>query len=177
MDASGPPATYAGLFLEGLREAGVSIVAALPDSKLASVYRLCAADPAIRYIAVTNEGELPGIVAGAYLGGRRAIMIMENSGLRQGCEAIVRFTYCHRMPLVMAMSYRGELGEPNWWGHNHAQVMEPMLQALRIPYSFVLRHDEIRSSLGKAVIHAATSQGPVALVFGGDCVDVVHAKN
>jgi sulfopyruvate decarboxylase subunit alpha len=42
------------------------------------------------------------------------------AGLRQACEPIARFAYCHAMPLVMAMSFRGEWGERNWWGHNHA---------------------------------------------------------
>jgi sulfopyruvate decarboxylase subunit alpha len=173
----GTPPAYARLFMEGLAEAGVTIVAALPDSKLASVYRLCAADPQIRYVAVTNESELPGIVAGAYLGGKRAVMIMENSGLRQGCEAIVRFAYCHAMPFVMVMSYRGELGEMNWWGHNHAEVMEPLLRALRIPYFLVDKIEKIKPSLAKAQVHANASQWPVALIFMEECVDAVHAKN
>lgn len=169
--AARPAARYAELFMEGLHAAGVSLVAALPDSKLASIYRLCAADPAIRYVAVTNEAELPGIVAGAYLGGKRALMVMENSGLRQGCEAIVRFAYCHHMPMVMVISYRGDLGESNWWGHNHAQVMKPLLDALRIPYFPVARLDEVKPSIAKALTHADSSQWPVALIFSGDCVD------
>ena len=169
---------YAQLFMEGLAESNVTIVAAVPDSKLASVYRLCKAHPRIRYIPATNEAELPGIVVGAYLGGKRAIMIMENSGLRQGCEAIVRFAYCHNMPFVMVMSYRGELGEMNWWGHNHAEVMEPLLNALRIPYFFVDKQEKIKPSLLKAQVHASTSQWPVALIFMDECVDVAtHAKN
>jgi sulfopyruvate decarboxylase subunit alpha len=164
-------ARYAELFIEGLHEAGVSLVAALPDSKLASIYRLCAADPAIRYVPVTNEAELPGIVAGAYLGGKRALMVMENSGLRQGCEAIVRFAYCHHMPMVMVMSYRGDLGESNWWGHNHAQVMKPLLEALRIPHFPVARLDAVKPAIAKALTHADASQWPVALIFSGECVD------
>src|SRR5262245_26328294 len=169
---------YARLFMEGLAEANVTIVAAVPDSKLASVYNLCKIDPRIRYVPATNEAELPGIVVGAYLGGKRAIMIMENSGLRQGCEAIVRFAYCHNMPFVMVMSYRGEFGEMNWWGHNHAEVMEPLLKALRIPYFFVDKQEEIKSSLVKAQVHANTSQWPVALIFMDECVDVAtDAKN
>jgi len=162
---------YARLFMEGLEEANVTVVAAVPDSKLASVYRLCEADPRIRYVPVTNEAELPGIVAGAYLGGKRAVMIMENSGIRQGCEAIVRFAYCHGMPLVMVVSYRGELGEMNWWGHNHAQVMEPLLRAMRIPYFFIDKLDKIKPSLLKAQVHANSSQWPIALIFMGECVD------
>ena len=128
---------YARLFVEGLKEADVSIVTALPESLLASVYRLCASDNAIRYIQVSNEADMPGICAGTYLAGKRALMIMENSGIRQCCEPVARLAFQHAVPMVMAMSYRGEWGEQNWWGHNHAQTMEPILDALRIPHRFV----------------------------------------
>ena len=60
---------YARTFIEGLKEAGVELVTALPESLLKSVYKLCAEDPYIRYIPVTNEGEIPGICAGAYVVG------------------------------------------------------------------------------------------------------------
>lgn len=163
---------YAQLFIQGLKDAGVRIVTALPESLLGSVYRHVAHDPEIRYIPVTNESEMPGIVAGAYLGGKRAVMIMENSGLRQACEPIARFSLCHQMPMVMIMSFRGELGEYNWWGHNHAQTMEPILNALRIPFRFVRHLEEIKPAIKRALIHTDSSQWPVALVFTGECVEV-----
>jgi sulfopyruvate decarboxylase subunit alpha len=169
---------YARLFIEGLHEANVSIVTALPESLLKTVYKLLAKDPKLRYIPVTNEGEMPGIVAGAYLGGKRALMIMENSGLRQACEPIARFAFCHQLPMTMVMSFRGEWGEYNWWGHNHAQTMEPLLNALRIPYRFVRRLDEIKPSIRRALVHTDSSQWPVALVFSGECVEVpLYAKD
>jgi sulfopyruvate decarboxylase subunit alpha len=159
---------YAQLFLEGLKEAGVAVVAAVPESLLAGVYRGCARDNSIRYIPVTNESELPGICAGTYLAGKKAIMVMENSGLRQACGPIARFSFCHAMPLVMAMSFRGEWGERNWWGHNHAQTMEPILNALRIPFRFISRLDEIKPSIKKSFYHADSSNWPVAMVFTGE---------
>ena len=76
--AAGAIAPYAKTFVEGLKEADVSIVAALPESLLAGIFRACAADNEIRYIQVSNEAELPGIVSGAYLCGKKAVMIMEN---------------------------------------------------------------------------------------------------
>src|SRR5262249_29068021 len=116
---------YAKVFMEGLKEANVGIVAALPESLLAGIYRACAADNAIRYVTVSNEAALPGIVAGAYLVGKGALMIMENSGLRQACEPLARFALGRSVPMVMVVSFRGDLGERNWWGHNHAQTMVP----------------------------------------------------
>ena len=167
---------YARLFVEGLHDAGVSLVAALPESLLKSIYRECELDPKIQYVLVSNEADLPGIVAGSYLAGKRGLMIMENSGIRQCCEAVARFAFCHAMPLVMVMSYRGEFGERNWWGHNHSQVMGNLLTTLRIPCQFVSRLQDIKPSIGKAFTHADASQWPVALVMSGECTEA-HAKN
>jgi sulfopyruvate decarboxylase subunit alpha len=162
---------YAEQLLEAYKEADVSLVTALPESLLKNAYRMLAADKDIRYVPVTNEGEMPGIAAGAYLGGTRTVMMMENSGLRQMCEPLSRFTQSHNMPLVMMMAYRGEFGEYNWWGHTHAQTMEPLLNALRIPYRFIREIDEIKPMVKKAWIHADSSQLPVALIMTGQCVE------
>ena len=165
-------AEYAKLLVEGLNDAGVSLVAAVPDSHMKSVHRLLREQNKIRYVLAGNELDLPGICAGAYFGGKKALMIMENSGLRQACEPISRFAFTHHMPLVMIMSYCGDFGERNWWAINHAQTMEPLLQALRIPFRIISEHDQIKPSIGRAFMHADSSQWPVALVFTGNCLEV-----
>ena len=170
MDMPKEAPLYATTFMEGLREADVSIVAALPESLLGWVYRLCEADPAITYVPVSNEAEMPGVCAGAYLAGKKSLMIMENSGLRQACEAIARFSFCHHMPMLMCMSFRGDLGERNWWGHNHAQTMEPILNAMRIPYRIISKLEDVKPAIRKGLIHTDSSQWPVALAFTGECV-------
>jgi len=162
---------YAETFYAALRAARVDIVAALPESLLKHVYRRLLAQDEIRYVRVTNEAELPGIVAGAYFGGSRALMIMENSGLRQACEPLGRFTLSHQVPMVIVVPYRGDLGETNWWGHSHAQTMEPVLNALRIPYWHIRELDRLTSAIDGAFSHAYSSQLPVALILGGECLD------
>lgn len=163
---------YARLMLDGLKDSGVSIVATVPESKLGRFFRAAAEEPGIHYVRASNEQDLPGILAGAYLGGKKAVMVMENSGLRQALEPIARFSFTHHIPLVLMMAYRGEWGEYNWWGHAHAQNMEPLLNALRIPFRFVRKLDEIKPTIKQAVRHADTSQWPVAIVFSGECVEV-----
>lgn len=162
---------YAQEFVRALRRADVSLVGALPESHLKSIYVALARDPDIHYVRVSNEADLPGLVAGAYLGGARALMMMENSGLRQACEPIARFAFAHHVPLVMAVSYRGDFGEPNWWGHNHAQVMQPLLEALRIPFRVVDRVEMLETVIDQAFHHAHASQWPVCLVLTGECTE------
>jgi sulfopyruvate decarboxylase subunit alpha len=169
--ADGSLPEYATAFIDALHEAGVDLVAALPDSLLKHVYHGLADDERIRYVPVSNEAELPGIVIGAYLGGRRPLMIMENSGLRQACEPIARFAYSHHTPFVMVVTYRGDLGERNWWGHSHAQTMKPLLDALRIPYWVVRQRERLAGAISGALTHADSSQWPVALIVSGDCVN------
>lgn len=155
----------AKLVIEGLKKAHVSVVSALPDTLLKGVYEAAAKDPELRYIPVTNEGEGAAVVAGAYAGGRRSVLIMENSGLRQACEALARIGLVNTLPVVMIMSYRGEVGERWHWGVNHGITMEPLLQALRIPYLMVDREENIISSVERAVIHGVNSQYHSAVVF------------
>lgn len=163
---------YTRLILEGLKEAGVSIVTALPESLLGDFYREMPNDPDLRYVRVSNEQDMPGIVAGAYLGGKRAVMFMENSGLRQACEPIARLAFNNHLPLVMMMAYRGDWGEHNWWGIPHGLTMEPILDALRIPYRIIRRLDEIKPTITRGVRHAESAQWPIAIIFSGECVEV-----
>ncbi len=166
---------YADLLVQGLKEADVKIVASLPESLLKKAYPLLQNDKEIRYIGVSSELDLPGIVAGAYFGGKRAVMIMENSGVRQACEPLARLIFCHRIPMVMIMPHRGDLGEDVWWGHGHSETMVPMLDALRIRYWRVSKLDEIKPSIKKALLHADAGQVSVALIFEGECREQPHA--
>ena len=82
------------------------------------------------------------------------------------------------MPMVIVMSWRGEWGERNWWGHNHTLTMEPLLKTLRIPFRYVSTIADIKPAIRRAFRHADGSNGPVALIFGGDCVEVpAYAKD
>lgn len=177
-EAVGRPA-YVENFMQGLADAHARFVFGLPESRLKSLFAELRRTDQVRYLQVSNEGDLPGLVAGAYLGGARALMISENSGLRQACEPIARLSFGHQIPLVIVLSYRGEFGERNWWGHNHALVMKPLLDALRIPYKVVSKVDDIALSITQAFDHADASQWPVCLILGGECQEggIPNAKS
>ena len=76
--------------ISGLKRAGVSIVCYLPDSLFKELYPALDADPDIRTIRVTNEGEGAAICGGVFLSGKRAALVMENSGLRAAVEHLAR---------------------------------------------------------------------------------------
>jgi sulfopyruvate decarboxylase subunit alpha len=158
-------ARLAQLVLKGLKQARVRVVTALPDTLLKGVYDAVARDPDFRYVPVTNEGEGAAIAAGAWAAGQRAVLVMENSGLRVASEMLARLGFTHEIPVPMLMGYRGDVGEGIYWGVNHGITMEPMLNALRIPYLMVEREELIVSSIVRSVIHAVNSQHHCAVVF------------
>src|SRR5258708_38927103 len=141
----------AALVMQGLKKARVEVMASLPDSLLKGVYEAAAKDPEMRYVPVTNEAEGAAVAAGAWAGGKRSVLAMENSGLRVACEALARLGLVNGLPVTMLMGYRGDVGERLHWGLNHGITMAPLLQALRIPYLMVDREEDIVSHIVRAV--------------------------
>jgi sulfopyruvate decarboxylase subunit alpha len=158
----------AKLFLNEMKAAGIDLVVGLPDSGLYPLIKLVREDRALRYLPVTNEGEGAGICAGAWMGGKKPILLMENSGLRVASETLARLGISFGLPVLMLMSYRGELGDGNWWAVNHGVVMEPLLKALRIPYAILRRPEEVAGSIRNALKNLQGAKYHYALVAAGD---------
>lgn len=159
--------TSAKLLVNEMKAAGISLVVSLPDNGLCEVYLLTRDDPYFRLVPVTNEGEGVAIAAGAWLGGKRSIMVMESSGLRVASEALARLGLGFGIPVLLLMSYRGCLGDGNWWAINQGVVLEPMLKALRIPYCIIDKDEDIEGSLQRALRTLAASKCHVAVIMSG----------
>ena len=158
----------AKLVVEALKEAKINVITCLPESLLKPLYEMLSDDNYFRLIYVTNEGEGASIAAGAWLGGCRAALLMENSGLRVATEALSRLGLTYGIPVFMMMSYRGEIGEANWWGIPHGLTMVPLLQAMRIPFKVIERNDQIKDAIHRGITHITTSLYHAAVAFGGD---------
>jgi sulfopyruvate decarboxylase subunit alpha len=154
----------------GLKRAGVSVVCYLPDSLFRELYPALDADPGIKAIRVTNEGEGAAICGGVFLSGRRAALIMENSGLRAAAEPLARLGLGAGIPVIMVMSYRGELGENNWWAIPHGITMEPLLDALRIPYRVVRDAGQVERAITDAFDWSYAAYQHCAIAIGGELV-------
>ena len=156
--------------IAGLKAAGISVVCYLPDSLFKELYPALDADPDIRTIRVTNEGEGAAICGGIWLSGKKAALVMENSGLRASIEPLARMGMGAGIPVFMLMSYRGDLGENNWWAIPHGMTMEPLLNAMRIPYRVVNREEDIARSITDAVTWSNAAYYHSAVALTGEIV-------
>jgi sulfopyruvate decarboxylase TPP-binding subunit len=64
-----------------LKEAGISFVAYLPETRLSQIMPVLREDGSFMVVPVANESEGVSIATGASLGGRPAAVYMEGSGV------------------------------------------------------------------------------------------------
>ncbi|WP_295588883.1 sulfopyruvate decarboxylase subunit alpha [uncultured Methanobrevibacter sp.] len=96
---------------DGLKDAGIDLIVSVPCVNLSKILNMIDEDEDIIHIPVTREEEGIGICAGAYLGGKKPAILMQNSGLGNSINALKSLTELYEMPLLMIMSHRGTEGE------------------------------------------------------------------
>jgi sulfopyruvate decarboxylase alpha subunit len=99
---------------DALKTAEILQVGYVPDAGHARLIELCRADPDIRAVPLTSEEEGVALAAGAWLGGQRAALLMQSSGVGN-CINMLSLTKSCRLPLLMLVTMRGEWAEFNPW--------------------------------------------------------------
>ena len=97
-----------------LKAAEIRQVGYVPDAGHARLIELCRNDPEIRAVPLTTEEEGVALAAGAWLGGQRAALLMQSSGVGN-CVNMLSLNRTCRFPLVMLVAMRGEWAEFNPW--------------------------------------------------------------
>ena len=143
--------------LESQRVRQVSYV---PDAGHKRLIELCHADKSMAVVPLTTEEEGIGLAAGAWLGGERAVLLMQSSGVGNCVNAMTLAANC-KFPLLMIITMRGEEGELNPWQIPMGQATS---ETLRLGGVRVLRLDRADDAL-------ATASAAARLAFD-DCAAV-----
>ena len=107
---SPPTADWRDGIFAALKAADIRQVGYVPDAGHSRLIELCEADPEIRTVRLTSEEEGIGLAAGAWLGGQRAVLLMQSSGVGN-CVNLLSLAKSCRFLVTM----RGEWGEFNPW--------------------------------------------------------------
>src|SRR5215831_12793570 len=131
------PVSTAGsrLIYDALKASDVRLMSALPETWLVHLVRMADEDPDMTLVRLAKEEEGVGISAGAYLAGVKSAMLMQNHGFLAAINGIVSGAQLYRIPLLMVISQRGDFGEPDPWQTEGGAMTEPVLSALRIPFT------------------------------------------
>src|SRR5246127_3980865 len=148
-----------------MKDSGVRLVSALPETWLVHLIRMADEDPDVTLVRLAKEEEGIGISAGAYLAGVNSALLMQNHGFLASINPIVSLALLYKIPLLMLISYRGHMGERDPWQTQGGMVTEPLLRALGIPvWHLSSPHDaQRRIKDAQTLAHAALS--PVAVLL------------
>ena len=95
-----------------LRRGGITQFCYVPDAGHAILIDRSLADPEVHSIALTTEEEGVAMIAGADLGGARAVLLMQSSGVGN-CINMLSLIKGGRFPFLTLVSMRGDFGEGN----------------------------------------------------------------
>ncbi len=96
------------------RRVGVRQVGYVPDAGHSRLIACCRDDPNIDDVVLTSEEEGVGLIAGAALGGERAALLMQSSGVGNCVNMFALLRTCGFAGLML-VTMRGEFGEFNPW--------------------------------------------------------------
>ena len=150
--------------VEELKKNNISHVVWLPDSETNFMYQLLTNEPTLDLVPVCREGETMAIAAGLWIGGKRPIVLIQNTGIFESGDSIRGLGLDVSQPLVMLVGYRG------WSRHgittdSAARFIEHILHAWGINY-YLIETDEDADRIGVAIQEAERTQKPVAVLVG-----------
>ena len=125
-----------------LRATGYGLFTGVPCSFLTPLinYALNEAD----FVNVANEGEAVAVSAGANLGGRKAVVMFQNSGLTNALSPLASLIQPYQIPLLGFVTWRGEPGRPDAPQHTlMGSITTPLLDLLGIPWAVLEREPAI----------------------------------
>ena len=141
----------------------VSFVTTVPCKQLAGVIDEIEASEDIFHIPSNKEDEGMGLCAGAYMGGKRAAIIMQNTAIGVTINTLATLIQYYHIPLPMLISYRGEVGERIACQVEMAVHTKALLAQLNIPtYHFHHRDDVVE--FDAILNHCFMSKKPVAIL-------------
>lgn len=147
-----------------LQQNDVTHVVWLPDSETNFMYDQMVLDQSIKIVSICREGESLAIAAGLWVGGKKPVVMIQNTGMFESGDSIRGLGLDIEIPLVLMIGYRG------WTRHgitrdSAARYTEPILNAWGINY-YLVETDEDASRISDAFNEADSTGRMVACLMG-----------
>jgi sulfopyruvate decarboxylase alpha subunit len=147
-----------------LRAQDVRQVAYVPDAGHSRLIRRCAMESTMTSVPLTTEEEGVAVLAGAWLGGQRGVLLMQSSGVGNCVNMFSTSREC-RFPLLVLVTMRGQWGEANPWQVPMGRNSAPILELCGFSVFEVDAADRVRGTVEAAARMAFTAGGMSAVLL------------
>lgn len=154
----------------GLKEAGINFVSYIPETRLSEILPVLAADGSFLLAPVASEAEAVGIAAGASLGGKRAAVYMEGTGLFVSTYNLLTVGERYGVPMLLLIAYVGSFEDQrnSYLFSHYGNKTKGILDTLGIQYLIIDSAGQLEARIKDAVRMMHALKLPVALLFTGE---------
>src|SRR3954469_11016913 len=100
-------------FIDAAGARGFDFYTGVPCSYLTPLINGVLSSRALRYVGAASEGEAVAIAAGAWLAGRRTVVMCQNSGLGNAVNPLTSLNAAFNIPTLFITTWRGQPGVPD----------------------------------------------------------------
>jgi phosphonopyruvate decarboxylase len=163
--------SQAPAFLAALKAQGFDFYCGVPCSLLKGLVSLLEKEKSLGYVSATREDSALGMAAGAFFGGKRPLVLMQNSGLGVSVNALASLHTLYEIPVLVVISWRGEdrSDAPEHW--MMGEIMTPLLDLMKIPHRVLSPAEPMDAQVAWAREQLDATQKPVALVVPGGVLE------
>jgi sulfopyruvate decarboxylase subunit alpha len=146
-----------------LKEQGFDFFTGVPCSILKGVINYLSEDPDVPYFPATREDEAIGIATGAYLSGRKPVVLMQNSGLGNSISVLTSLVLLYEIPILLLISWRGYQGNDAPEHLIMGKSMLKLLDNIGVPAQ-ILPNEDAEITISDAVTIMAETNKPAAII-------------
>lgn len=146
-----------------LEREGFDFFAGVPCSLIEDLLAALERHPRLPYVEAVREDVAVGLAGGAWLGGRRPVVLMQNSGLGTSLNALASCALLYGLPALLVVTWRGRGGTDAPEHILTGAITEPLLGLLGIPHR-VLAADSAEADVRWARGEMEARTQPVALL-------------
>ena len=154
---------------DALKAAGIGIVSYVPDAGHARTIERAIDDAEMEAIVLTTEEEGVALAYGAWLGGKRAALLMQSSGVGN-CINMLGLVQSCRFPFLTLVTMRGEWEEFNPWQVPMSRATQPVLEAMAVDVRRVEQPGEAGETVAQGVEDAFGQEKGVAILFSQEMI-------
>jgi phosphonopyruvate decarboxylase len=147
-----------------LETQGYDFFTGVPCSMIGSLIPRLEDHPRLPYVPAVREDVAVGLAAGAWLAGRRPMVLMQNSGLGTSLNALVSLSLMYRLPTLVLATWRGHGGKDAPEHLLMGEISPRLLELIRIPHR-VLSAETVADDVAWGRAESERLQQPVALLL------------
>jgi sulfopyruvate decarboxylase TPP-binding subunit len=154
--------------IAALKASGIEFVVSVPDITTSEgLLRPIARDPALRLVRICKEDEGVAICTGLAFCDRRALLLIQNTGLMDSLNAIRAVAVEYEQPVCMMVGLQGKEPhlKPRQSTKYGVRIVEPVLDAMGIAHHLLETEDDV-ARIRPAIDDAYARSRPVVLLIG-----------